>query len=96
MEGYLIAKGKVIGQKPSTFEGKTSLSIQIMKRNIKGAIELLNIKLPEGTPSETYPEGSDVEFAVDVVAVESSAYYRFVRDLKASAQRTASKPTAAI
>jgi hypothetical protein len=95
MEGYLIAKGKVIGQKPSTFEGKTSLSIQILKRNGKGAVELLNIKLPDGTGVEAYPEGSDVELAVDVVAVESSAYFRCIRDLK-TPPRAPSKPAVAV
>ena len=61
MEGLLLARGKILALKPSTFEGKTSLAVQIMKRNGKGAVELMNIKMPEGTSAETYPEGSEVE-----------------------------------
>jgi hypothetical protein len=93
-EGQLIARGKVLAIRPSTFEGKTSLSVQMLKRTGKGAMEIVNIKMPEGTSPETYPEGSEIEFVVDVIAVESSAYFRFLRDLKADTRGT-NRPAAA-
>lgn len=100
--GVLIARGPLLSHKPSTFEGKTSVAAQMLKRTSKGAMEIVNIKMPEGTSVDEfikmYPEGSEIEFAVDVVAVESSSYYRFVRDLKADtrgASRTTTAPKAA-
>jgi hypothetical protein len=93
-ESQLIARGKVLALRPSTFEGKTSLAVQMLKRTGKGSMEIINIKMPEGTSADAYTEGSEIEFAVDVVAVESSTYFRFLRGLKADA-RGASRTTAA-
>lgn len=86
-DGQLIARGKVLALKPSTFEGKTSVAVQMLKRTAKGSMDILNIKMPDGTSVEecvkAYPEGSDIEFAVDVVAVDRNMYFRFLRDLRA-------------
>jgi hypothetical protein len=95
-DGLLIARGQILSHKPSTFEGKTSVAVQMLKRTSKGAREILNIKMPDGTSAEecmkTYPEDSEFEFAVDIVAVESSAYFRFVRDLKADSRAAGRTP----
>jgi hypothetical protein len=101
-DGQLIARGKVLALKPSTFEGKTSVAVQMLKRTAKGSMDIINIKMPDGTSVEecvkAYPEGSDIEFAVDVVAVDRNMYFRFLRDLRAEsrgASRTATRQPAA-
>jgi hypothetical protein len=96
-DGQLIARGKVLALKPSTFEGKTSVAVQMLKRTAKGSMDILNIKMPDGTSLEEctkmYPEGSDIEFAVDFVAVERNVYFRFLRDLRAEARGAARAST---
>jgi hypothetical protein len=96
-DGQLIARGKVLALKPSTFEGKTSVAVQMLKRSAKGSMDILNIKMPDGTSLEEcmkmYPEGSDIEFAVDYVAVERNVYFRFIRDLRAEARGAARAST---
>lgn len=85
----ILARGKVIGHKRATFEGKSSFAVQLQRLNSKDAVEMLNIKMPDGVSVEEYatryPRGSEIEFAIDAVAVESSLYFRFVRDLKVDA-----------
>lgn len=101
-DGQLIARGKVLALKPSTFEGKTSVAVQMLKRTAKGSMDIINIKMPDGTALDecvkAYPEGSDIEFAVDFVAVERNVYFRFLRDLRADqrgAGRAATRQAAA-
>jgi hypothetical protein len=93
MESELIVRGKVIGTKQSTFEGKTSNAIQLLKRNSRNAMELLNVKLADTMDPAKYPEGATVEWSVDVGSYESSLFFKAVRDLKA--ERASSKATAA-
>lgn len=81
MDSELIVKGAVLAQKQSNFEGKISNTIQLMKRNAKGAVELLNVKLPDGADPEKYKQGTPVELAVDVSTYEGNMYFKATRDL---------------
>lgn len=80
-DSELVARGTVLAQKQSNFEGKVSHSIQLMKRNGKGAVELMNVKLPDGADPAKFVQGATVELAVDVSTYEGNLYFRATRDL---------------
>jgi hypothetical protein len=76
MFGELIVRGEVLASKQATFEGKTSHTIQVMKRTARGSAELMNIKLPDGVDAKDYPDGKTVELPVDVSSYEGTLYYK--------------------
>lgn len=86
MDSELIVKGAVLAQKQSNFEGKISNTVQLMKRNARGAVELLNVKLPDGADPEKYKQGTSVELAVDVSTYEGNMYFKATRDLAVKAE----------
>jgi hypothetical protein len=84
MDGDIIVRGTVLAQKQSMTgekRDKVAHTVQLMKRNGKQAVELLNVKLPDGADPTKYQEGAKVELAVDVSTFEGSIYYRATRDL---------------
>lgn len=100
MDSDLIVRGKVLAMResidPDTKKVK-GYSIQLLKRNGRNTLDLLNVKLPEGADPTKHGEGTNVEFAVDVGAFENTIFYRATRDLLAgkSDGRGPTKPTAA-
>lgn len=100
MDSEIIVKGAVLAQKQSNFEGKISNSIQLMKRTARGAVELLNVKLPDGADPEKYKQGTAVELAVDVSTYEGNMYFKATRDVsvktegRGAAARETSTPAA--
>lgn len=89
MQSEIIIRGQVLSQKESTYEGKTSRSIQLLTRNGKGVADVINVKLHEGADAQKYKEGASVELLVDVSAFEGSVYFKAVRDLRAETRPTA-------
>jgi len=101
MDSDLIVRGKVLAVResidPDTKKVKGH-SIQLIKRNGRNTLDLLNVKLPEGSDPTKYGEGTHVELAIDVGAFENTIFYRATRDLlagKADSRGGASKPAPA-
>jgi hypothetical protein len=92
MDSDLIVRGKVLAVResrdPATKQVKGH-SIQLLKRNGRNTLDLLNVKLPEGADPAKYAEGTNVEFAIDVGAFENTIFYRAIRDLLAGKSNSA-------
>jgi len=86
MDSDLIVRGKVLAVResrdPETKQVK-GYSIQLLKRNGRNTLDLLNVKLPEGADPAKYAEGTHVELAIDIGAFENNIFYRATRDLLA-------------
>ena len=91
MESEIIIRGQVLSQKESTYEGKTSRSIQLLTRNGKNVADVINVKLHESADPQKYKQGASVELLVDVSAFEGSLYFRAIRDLRESRPTPAPK-----
>lgn len=87
-----MVRGEIIGTKSSTFEGKTSQAIQVLKRNGKGAAEVMNVKLLDGADLRDFPEGKLVELPVDVSTYEGSIYFKALPASKKAAEPSRSAP----
>jgi hypothetical protein len=59
----------------------TSHSVQLVKRNAKNSIEVMQVKLPEGADPTNYADGKQVELAVDISNYEGTMYYRATREM---------------
>ncbi|MET4296569.1 hypothetical protein ABIB06_007364 [Bradyrhizobium sp. LB8.2] len=55
-------------------------SVQLVKRNAKNSIEVMQVKLPEGADPANYADGKQIELAVDISNYEGTMYYRATRE----------------
>jgi hypothetical protein len=70
-------------------------SVQLVKRNAKNGIEVLQVRLPEGADPANYADGKPVELVVDIMSYEGKMYYRATREIllsKASESRGSEPP----
>lgn len=55
-------------------------SVQLVKRNAKKGLEVMQVRLHEGADPANYADGKPVELAVDISSYEGAMYYRATRD----------------
>jgi hypothetical protein len=81
-DGEVILRGTSRGVKESRNDrGQVvSHSVQLVKRNAKNTIEVMQVKLPEGADPTNYADGKQVELAVDISNYEGTMYYRATRE----------------
>ena len=72
----LTFKGKLDGKKLGTWDGKETCKLQFMQRKEDGSLALLEIKVPENLPHAQFKKGEEVEFPVEISAMDSKVYYR--------------------
>nr|WP_157872631.1 hypothetical protein [Bradyrhizobium sp. ORS 278] len=56
-------------------------SVQLVKRNAKNGIEVLQVRLPEGADPANYADGKPVELVADISSYEGTMYYRATREI---------------
>jgi hypothetical protein len=81
-DGKLTASGTSRGVNESRNErGQiVSYNLQLLKRNAKGRLEVISVKLPDGADPANYAEGKHVELPVDISNYEGTMYYRGVAE----------------
>lgn len=55
-------------------------SVQLVKRNAKKGLEVMQVRLHEGADPANYVDGKRVELAVDISSYEGTMYYRATGD----------------
>ena len=83
-DGRLIAQGIARHVRENRDDQKRLVghTVQLVKRNARGGIEVLNVRLHEGADPADYAEGKHVELVVDVSTFEGALYYRAIRPVK--------------
>jgi hypothetical protein len=81
-DGEVILRGTSRGVKESRNDRGQVVghSVQLVKRNAKNSIEVMQVKLPEGADPTNYADGKQVELAVDISNYEGTMYYRATRE----------------
>jgi hypothetical protein len=95
MDTDILVRGKVLAIKESRdpdTKKVTGHSLQLVKRNGRNALDLLNVKLFEGADPLKYQEGTSVELAVDISTYKDNVYYRATRDVQAGKADTRAAP----
>ncbi|MGX7742339.1 hypothetical protein [Rhodopseudomonas parapalustris] len=77
-DAEVILRGTSRGTRESRNErGQVvSHSVQLVKRNSKNGIEVMQVRLPEGADPANYADGKPVEISVDVSTYEGTIYFR--------------------
>lgn len=80
-DASIVVRGTIAALKESTFEGKTSHTVQLLKRGGRNnAVEVVGVKLPEGADPKNYAEGKTAEFEVELNVYEGTIYYKALRE----------------
>ncbi|MDE5440427.1 hypothetical protein GWG65_02980 [Bradyrhizobium sp. CSA207] len=81
-DGEIVLRGTSRGVKESRNDRGQVVghSVQLVKRNAKNGIEVMQVKLPEGADPAGYADGKQVELVVDVSSYEGTMYYRGTRE----------------